>query len=247
GSINTQLEKFMESVKRKEKDETENNERPSGENPFIEGLSILESGNDQIKTSVDKPTIMSMFQIIRKDINTNTQLNENIIRKIKETDYNIYRLSESVEEIKIKLDDLFEIQLTNKNIKKTHSKTLYLFSGTIPCLLMEASNEELKDMVYQMRERCFGVDGKDRIENMRLRKFLDDNTIKKKALEFIQNEGKFCKYVADILIPNSQILKFYFPSEHTRRNKNELFGRDIVKAFMITAKYLGAGIISEFK
>uniref|UniRef100_A0A0N5B1Q8 RGS domain-containing protein n=1 Tax=Strongyloides papillosus TaxID=174720 RepID=A0A0N5B1Q8_STREA len=166
GSINTQLEKFMESVKRKEKDETENNERPSGENPFIEGLSILESGNDQIKTSVDKPTII---------------------------------------------------------------------------------NEELKDMVYQMRERCFEVDGKDRIENMRLRKFLDDNTIKRKALELIQNEGTFCKFVADILISNSQILKFYFPSQYTRKNKDQLFGQDIVKAFMITAKYLGAAIISEFK
>uniref|UniRef100_A0A0N5CHJ5 Uncharacterized protein n=1 Tax=Strongyloides papillosus TaxID=174720 RepID=A0A0N5CHJ5_STREA len=183
----------------------------------------------------------------KKDINTNKQLNENIIRKIEETDYNVYRLSESLEEMKIKLDYLFEIQLSNKNIRKTHSKTLYHLSGTIPRLLMEASNEELKDMVHQMRERCFGVDGKDRIENMKLRKFLVDNTIKRKALELIQNEGKFCKFVADILIPNSQILKFYFPSQYTRRNKDQLFGQDTVKEFMITAKYLGAGIISEFK
>uniref|UniRef100_A0A0N5BQ71 DUF3883 domain-containing protein n=1 Tax=Strongyloides papillosus TaxID=174720 RepID=A0A0N5BQ71_STREA len=58
---------------------------------------------------------------------------------------------------------------------------------------MEATDEGIKDIVHQMRERCFGLDRGDRINNVELRRFLDDIRIKRKAQELIRNEGKICK------------------------------------------------------
>uniref|UniRef100_A0A0N5BP00 Spindle and centriole-associated protein 1 n=1 Tax=Strongyloides papillosus TaxID=174720 RepID=A0A0N5BP00_STREA len=142
-------------------------------------------------------TIVTMLQSIKGNINK--EINEKTIRIIKESNCKIYRLEESLEEMKIKLDDLLEMQLSSKNRKRSNSKPLYHLSNPASkesleemkiklddllemqlssknrkrsnskplyhlsnpasSLLMEATDEDIKDIVHQMRERCFGLDG----------------------------------------------------------------------------------------
>uniref|UniRef100_A0A0K0FTG6 Uncharacterized protein n=1 Tax=Strongyloides venezuelensis TaxID=75913 RepID=A0A0K0FTG6_STRVS len=105
----------------------------------------------------------------------------------------------------------------------------------------------IENLVLQAHNKYYGENGSRRIENRELQKFLNDSGIIKDAIGYINDVGKFCKFVADILIPQEYLLKFYFPTKQTRRPKEKLFDKQVVDTFNIAAKYLGAGIIKEEK
>uniref|UniRef100_A0A0K0FCI8 RNA-directed DNA polymerase-like protein n=1 Tax=Strongyloides venezuelensis TaxID=75913 RepID=A0A0K0FCI8_STRVS len=85
------------------------------------------------------------------------------------------------------------------------------------------------------------------LKKRELQKFLNDHGIIKVAIGYMNDVGKFCKFVADILIPQEYLLKLYFPTKHTRRPKEKLFDEQVVDTFNIAAKYLVACIIKEEK
>uniref|UniRef100_A0A0N5B9D0 Uncharacterized protein n=1 Tax=Strongyloides papillosus TaxID=174720 RepID=A0A0N5B9D0_STREA len=131
--------------------------------------------------------------------------------------------------------------------KKSSLKNNFHIIDENGTLLKEAKDEYIKEKILEMRKRQFGPNCSYEIKNKQLREFLDDEEVKNKALSYIKDSGKFCKFVADILLPKNALLKYYFPSEKTRRPIEQLFNDIIVQCYNITAKYLGLGIVAEEK
>uniref|UniRef100_A0AAF5DS95 Uncharacterized protein n=1 Tax=Strongyloides stercoralis TaxID=6248 RepID=A0AAF5DS95_STRER len=128
-------------------------------------------------------------------------------------------------------------KVTNNNRNILSIKSAYHLKDNEKTLLVDASENYLKELIVNIREECFGPGCQ----------FLDDAFINNEALKHIKNTGKFCKFIADILIPIEAQLMLFFPSKRSRRSKNKLLDRTIVKCYNIACKYLGLCIIEEEK
>uniref|UniRef100_A0A0K0FT40 Phage_int_SAM_5 domain-containing protein n=1 Tax=Strongyloides venezuelensis TaxID=75913 RepID=A0A0K0FT40_STRVS len=111
--------------------------------------------------------------------------------------------------------------------------------------LVDASNEIILEKISEMREHDCGRGCEYKITSLELKKFLDNKLIKSEALKYINNTGKFCKFVTDMLIPKEAILKYFFPTLKTKRGKKYLLSNLVVRTFYTAARYLGVGIIDE--
>uniref|UniRef100_A0A0K0EC13 Uncharacterized protein n=1 Tax=Strongyloides stercoralis TaxID=6248 RepID=A0A0K0EC13_STRER len=212
-----------------------------------------------------------MLDIISIKFSVNKLLTaiDNQNKKIDDKNKKIEKIMKEITEIKkllinkqetnaIQYNSLFNLTNTDNNETKELFSTTFSTKKNISNLkityhindeentpLIEATDEYIENTVNQMRENYFDLSFCNEINDEKLRHFLDDSIIKNEALKLIKNTGKFCKFVADILIPIDGQLKYFFPSKKSRRSKNELLSNTIIKCFNISCKYLGLGIIVE--
>uniref|UniRef100_A0A0K0F053 Uncharacterized protein n=1 Tax=Strongyloides venezuelensis TaxID=75913 RepID=A0A0K0F053_STRVS len=75
-------------------------------------------------------------------------------------------------------------------------------------ILYDLEDTYIGNLVLQAHNKYYGGNELQRIENRKLQKFLNDSGIIKGAIGYMNDVGKFCNFVADILIPQEYLLKF---------------------------------------
>lgn len=217
----------------------------------LEGLLEFQ-GNKAANTIINMDNTSS----ITRDVSKTDDLVSNIskmaleISNVKSTVCSLQSqqasILQTVWENNMLLKNINEKGSINTGTKSTPKRTFHL-SDEQETPFDVANNEDILLLISDLRENYFSKGGYFEIKDQRLKNFLDDKFIKQKALEYFKDAGKFCKFVADILIPQESILKFYFPSLRTRRPKEQMFSETIVNSYYSAAKYLGSGIILEEK
>uniref|UniRef100_A0A0N5BMH4 Integrase catalytic domain-containing protein n=1 Tax=Strongyloides papillosus TaxID=174720 RepID=A0A0N5BMH4_STREA len=207
---------------------------PEGEIVADVGMLTIEEPTDKVGR------ILNIFN----DLNNRVRKIEGNIEEMKELfQQQNSEIMEMLGGINLAIHEIKESRRFRSTVSR--SKKVYHIWDEEHSLLCDLDEIYIENLILQAHNRYYGENGKRWIENRELQAFPNNNEIVKKAVGYMKDVGKFCKFVADILIPQEYLLKFYFPSKHTRRAKERLFSEEVVKSFEIAAKYLGSRIIIE--
>uniref|UniRef100_A0A0K0FPG2 DUF4806 domain-containing protein n=1 Tax=Strongyloides venezuelensis TaxID=75913 RepID=A0A0K0FPG2_STRVS len=251
--INSTLKEVLMETSQKNTGNAPSTTREDGKvkDKFMDELSNFLKKNSQASSSqqnVDPiggevSTIMgSKNATNEKLIGAITLLGEKLNLEVHEVQYG--QIMDAVEN----LEEYVKTGKDGEEIRFKRSRTIkccFHLNDDNHTTLMDASNEYILEKISEMREHEYGRGCEYEITSPELKKFLDNRLIKSEALKYINNTGKFCKFVTDMLIPKEAILKYFFPTLKTKRGKKYLLSNLVVRTFYTAARYLGVGIIDE--
>uniref|UniRef100_A0A0N5B1R3 Uncharacterized protein n=1 Tax=Strongyloides papillosus TaxID=174720 RepID=A0A0N5B1R3_STREA len=274
-SRNSSFANFLSVLENKENDSKKNeidkNSRNEGStaiepnkkyptnNNIMDTNTLLQSRGDDISTveevlkeSGGKLNNNEVFNLI-KSINFDLQNIKNDMGNLKNTVEEKFNSIENetktilslIDEIKISIDDMVE-EKKNKR-KRNIVSGFYHVADDDKSFIHDLEESYIEGLVFQMRRYFDDNNSKFKINDGRLKEFLNHDDIKKTAITYLKDTGKFCKFIADILIPEEIILKYYFPTKHGRRGKDMIFDKSVIDVFTSSAMYLGLAIIVESK